>query len=152
VIVLALFFLVPIALLTAAVAMAALKLFNVLPVGVSRPVTYSLLSTVCLGLLFLGLTIDDLVLRPARLQKELVGQQIGSPLRLRRYETHGFQDPYYKWRYSAPPELIHRLKSKCRSIYRTSPAQCLVAERQDGSWWQGIGLEGDAIWLIGSDG
>jgi hypothetical protein len=148
---LALFILMPVALVAAAAGMAALRIFGLLPAGVSKPLAYGLLSTICLGLLFLCLTVDDLVLRPARLQKELVGQQLGSLLQLRRYEAYGFQDPYYEWRYSLNPELIRKLKRKCRPLQQTPAAQCLLAKQDDGSWWQGIGLEGDVLWVVGHD-
>jgi len=151
VIVVALIIFVPVALFAAMLAMMALAHFRLIPAGVSGLVTYSLVCTVCLGTLFLWLTMDDLVLRTARLQKELVGQQLGSPLQLRRYETYGFQDPHYEWHYAVSPEMLRQLRRRCRTAPRMPATYCVIAEQRDGSWRQGIGLDGEILWVIGSD-
>lgn len=145
------FILVPFALVAAAFLMFLSSFHRWMSAGVSNLAAYGLVSMVCLGFGLCGLTIDNLVVRPAQFQRELVGQQIGSPLRLLSYEASGFQDPSFDWRYSASPELVRKLKRHCRPLPFPSPNQCIIAEQRDGSWWQGIGLEDDIVWLSGHD-
>ena len=142
---------VPIALLAAAVLHLLLSSFRLLPAYVSGTVVYLLLTTSCLGSLFVWNTLDDLVFRPATIQRQLFGRQLGSPLQLRRYETFGFQDPHYEWHYAVGAEQLRELRRTCRHTPQMLPAECLLGERQDGSWWQGVGLRGEILWVIGSD-
>ncbi len=151
VIVFALILFVPVALLAAAILQLLLSSLRLLPAGASGPVSYFILTTFCLGSLFVWITLDDLVFRPATIQRELFGRQLGSPLQLRRYESHGFQDPHYEWHYAIDPDQLRQLRRTCRHLPLTSPAECLLRDHEDGSWWQGVGLRGDTLWVIGSD-
>ena len=150
-IVFALIIFVPVALLAAAIIQLVLSSFRLLPPHVSESVAYFLLATICLGSLCVWITLDDLVIRPATIQRELFGRQLGSPLQLRRYETYGFQDPHYEWHYAVGAEQLRQLRRACRHTPHLLPVECVLGERQDGSWWQGVGLRGDTLWVIGSD-
>jgi len=136
------------AVIVGTVATPSLLRFGCIPAGVSHRLARGLLSAICLGGILLWLTVDDLVTRPHRLQRELVGAQPGSPLRLRHYETHGFQDAHYEWHYSVPPALLHTLKRRCRPIAGEPGDHCLIAGRKGAGWWQGIGLDGETLWLV----
>ncbi len=145
VIVLALIIFTPVALLAAAIIRIALVRLRLLPSGVSGSVAYLLLTTLCLGAPLLWLTLDDLVLRPAQMQRELVGRQLVSPLQLRRYETFGFQDPHYEWHYAVGPDLLRQLRPRCRHPSHMPATLCVIDPDGDAS--QSIGLDGDTLWI-----
>jgi hypothetical protein len=121
-----------------------------LPAGVSGHVSAGLLLTICLGMFLCWITVEDLIVRPARLQRELVGDSIASPLQLRRYEASGFQDPHYEWHYAVSPKRLRALRRNCRPLPHAADL-CLIAEQWDDRWWQGIGLDAEGLWVIGED-
>src|SRR5688572_9185583 len=100
---LAILFLGPLIFGAALLLAVTFRRFRLLPTGVSRGISVALFTSLGMGGLFLGTTLDNLIFTPMRLQRELLGHQIASPTALRFYAEFGFQDPVWLWRYEIAP-------------------------------------------------
>ena len=66
------------------------------------------------GLLYLGMTVDRLIVTPARLQQQYLGAHVAGPFALIGFEAGGFQDPYTIWRYRLSQDQVAALRPRCR--------------------------------------
>jgi hypothetical protein len=121
------------------------------PAGVPGFVSYALIGCMSYGVFYLYVTVDTLIYRPARLQRDYVGEVYGTPLSLRSFEQWGFQDPNSEWRYALSPEDLAFLSKRCKSRYRAGNVErCVLFSDGDERWIASVELEGSELRI--SDG
>ena len=117
-----------------------------MPDGASRSVSIALLTCLGLGGLIIGVAVDSLILKPARLQREFLGAQIASPMELRSYSESGFQDPMKQWFYELSRDKVESLKPRCTpDRHAGRPDVCALYSESDERWFVSISLEGDQL-------
>ena len=119
---------------------------KVVPGGSGAWVGYFLIICAGYGFLYLGFTIQRLILTPAVLQQRYLGESVAGPLSLVRYEQGGFQDPYQQWDYALSDAQVERLRPRC-SLDQSflGPGTCLLYSGRDERWSASVALEGNLL-------
>jgi hypothetical protein len=146
-IILATIFLFPFALAGAALLLLVCRKLDLVPRN-AIATSYLLLLCLLFGLFYLGTSVDTLVVRPARLQKEYLGERIAGPLALVRYEAGGFQDPYRIWDYRLTARQKDALAPRCQ--WQQIPNWhriCSLYSANDERSFASVTLDGDRLRL-----
>ena len=116
------------------------------PGGSGAVVGYFLIICAGYGLLYLGFTVDRLIVTPALLQQQYLGERVAGFLSLVRYEEGGFQDPYQQWDYVLSDAQVERLRPHC-SWDQTfhGPRICVLYSGLDERWSASVALEGNLL-------
>lgn len=142
-------FLGPIIFLIGAVLFVGCRSLNLVPSGGKGVLGYLLIVCSGFGLLYLYVTVDQLVLRPARFQEQYLGARVAGPLSLVAFEAGGFQDPYAIWRYSLPQEQVQALHPHCRRWVTLSDAdrRCTLFSARNERWDAVVELRGNEFYI-----
>jgi hypothetical protein len=129
----------PVILLVSAAALRVARRFELFAPNVPAIVNFGLVGCSLLGLGFLGLTVDQLIVTPAIFQKDYLGARVAPPWQLRRAEIMpAMMDPWSEYRYQVGPEVAATLRRRCRP--NASPGTCLLFADRDESWFAEVTL------------
>jgi len=128
--------------IAAAVVALLLRWRKWLPAGVG-PVRFGgILWSILIGGFFAQSYIDEMVVRPWRIQAAHLGGQYGTPLTLRRYRVTGFQDLLFETSYQLSQAQAAKLRTRCGApTYALGYHGCTLYS------WQG-GEHGDESMVI----
>lgn len=129
----------PVILLMTVGAVYAGKRLGFFAPGVPAFVNNALVGCSLLGLAFLYLTPDTLIITPAIFQKDYLGARYAAPWQLRRAEIMpAMMDPWSDYRYALAPADAAILRRRCRP--QSAPGTCVLFFDIDDSWFAEVTL------------
>lgn len=132
----------PIALVGALALLWLARKLNLVPRKGGAVVGYLLILFAGYGVLYLGVTVQSLVVTPARLQQDYLGARVAGPLALVGFEAGGFQDPYQIWRYSLSDAQAESLRERCSwNEFARGERTCTLYSAMTDRWAAGVTLE-----------
>lgn len=139
----------PVALIGGRVLLWLAHKARLIPRGTAGIVGYLLIICAGYGFLYLGMTLNHLVLWPAHLQHEYLGERVGGPRSLVHFDMGGFQDPYAEWRYLLSDAEINTLRQRCTwSEFPHGYRRCALYGGMDERWFAEVSLEGNELRMI----
>ena len=120
--------------------------FGWLPGGQTATAIFLLILFGAYTALYIGTSVSTLVVWPASLQRQYLGQQEAGLFALRHFEREGFMDPYYEWEYIVSDDVRARLAGNCKYVPKPPERHdCVLYSDSDDRWFAHISLWGNRL-------